>query len=137
MENKVVTLQLQSTIQQDKSDTIQQKHTATYHVVNGIHYLRFDDEQTGKNTLKIDSQHKIVTCLWEKHAIKRVVFSKQERTIMTYQLPQGMLSFDVQTTTLMCQFNAKGELTAFKIHYLLKQDGQLFGRYRLHYTVHY
>ncbi|QTU82946.1 DUF1934 domain-containing protein [Carnobacteriaceae bacterium zg-C25] len=136
MENKTVQLQLRSSIQQQHdTDVIEKKYEATYHLVNGVHYFRFEDDETGKNTVKIDVKQKVMTFLWEKHAIKRVVFSQQDDTQMHYHLPQGMMVFDVQTTKLDYLFNEQGDMIAFHLHYKLKQDNQLFGRYRLQYTV--
>lgn len=134
MENKQVTIQLISTItQQNVTDKVTQKHTGTYHVVNDSHYIRFNDDTTGKNTLKIDSN--IFTCLWEKHAIKRVVFCKDERSILVYHLPQGTLTFDVDTTELRVDYGADGTIQCVNLRYTLLQDDAVFGEYHLQYNL--
>lgn len=134
MENKQITIQLISTITQQKvTDTVTQKHTGTYHVVNGMHYIRFNDEQTGKNTLKIAND--FLTCLWEKHAIKRVVFHENERSLLLYHLPQGTLSFEVNTTELRVEYNANGTIHCVNLKYTLLQDDTVFGQYHLQYHL--
>lgn len=134
MENKQVNIQLVSHItQQEVTDKVIQQYSGTYHVVNGIHYIRFNDEQTGKNTLKIENN--VLTCLWEKHAIKRVVFSESERTLLLYHLPQGILSFDVNTTELCVKYHADGTIYCVNLKYALLQEGMVFGQYHLQYKL--
>lgn len=134
MENKQVTIKLISTItQQQTTEKVTQQHIGTYHVVNGVHYIRFNDDVTGKNTLKIDSN--VFTCLWEKHAIKRVVFCKDERSVLLYHLPQGTLTFDVDTTELHVDYYIDGTIQCVNLRYILLQDDTVFGQYHLQYKL--
>lgn len=134
MENKQVTIKLVSNItQQNGTDTLIQQHNGTYHVVNGVHYIRFNDEITGKNTLKIDRN--ILTCLWETHAIKRIMFSKDERSTLLYYLPQGIIAFDVETTDLHIKYNTQAAIQEINLCYRLLQDSVVFGEYHLHYQL--
>lgn len=134
MENKQVTIHLISTItQQNVIDKVTQEHIGTYHVINGVHYIRFNDELTGKNTLKIDSN--VFTCLWEKHAIKRIAFCENKRSTLLYHLPQGTLTFDVDTTELSVDYNADGTIQCVNLCYTLLQDDTVFGQYHLQYSL--
>lgn len=134
MENKQVNIKLVSHItQQEVTDKVTQQHSGTYHIVNGIHYIRFNDDQTGKNTLKIENN--VLTCLWEKHAIKRVVFSESEHTLLLYHLPQGTLTFDVDTTQLTIDYNVDQTINSIDLRYKLLQENTVFGQYHLHYQL--
>lgn len=119
--------------QQDVTDTITQQYKGTYHIVNGVHYIRFYDVATGKNTLKID--HNVLTCLWENHAIKRVSFCKEERSSLLYHLPQGTLAFEVDTSELHVDYDADGIIHSVHLRYTLSQDDNIFGQYFLQYNL--
>lgn len=135
METKQVHVKLTSIITQQETQTIIKNYTGQTIVKNNSHYIRFSDEHSGQNTVKIDIKDNLVTCLFEKHATRRIVFQNGEQSVLHYQLPQGVMTFLVDTTQLYWQTNDRGDIIQLDLYYTLYQEDTVFGKYHLTYEI--
>lgn len=131
MESKKIVVTLNATIRQNGSkEYVKQQYDGDYKIINNRHVMRLKGEQ--QLTLKIDNDQ--LSCLFEQHATKKMVFTKQHETMMEYHLPQGVTTFKITTKQLDIIY--KNEyVSAVKLKYVLMQDTQLIGKYEQVYYV--
>lgn len=136
MATKSIQLQLHSTIEQPQKEIINTIYEGKYKRIGHDSIFRFRDDEMGNMTLKYDHIHQQLTCLWEKHLTKRMVFRENESTPMQYHLGNGILVLTVKTTNLSV-LEQDDQLVSIHLSYTLKQEGILFGKYRQIYKITY
>lgn len=120
--------------QDNQKDNMKKDYVGEYNVINGNHYIRLNDDN-GKLTLKVDTHTHQLTCMWDKHAIKRVVFDSTQLTHMTYQLPQSVMHLTVKTTRLVYQTEGN-RIKKIDLDYQLWEEDTLFGQYKQTYYIY-
>ena len=109
-------------IQEQEEPIITTAH-GTYHLVNGRHYVRYeeileDSNQIIKNTIKVDPCKVILT---KKLAqTSEMVFDLNEKTQAAYQTPYGNFVFDVKTSSILLK--EEPEKIVVSMEYSLSAD---------------
>lgn len=135
MDKQKLNISLQSIIHQGGGIlTVDKHYIGDYMIKNQSHYIRYHDEDSGLTTLKYDFSTKVVTLLWQQHATKKMMFSEVMETSMSYQLPQQQLHLTIKTKKINCILK-DNTIKKLVIHYDLKDENQLFGRYKMRFTL--
>ncbi|MBS4750259.1 DUF1934 family protein [Carnobacteriaceae bacterium zg-ZUI78] len=123
-----------STIKQENVLKVKKEYIGHLIEKNHCYYLRYKDVEYGKVTVKYDKVTHTITCLWENHHVKRMVFSMEYVTEMLYQLPQSHLLLDVHTMMLDVDI-FEDLLKKIVFAYQLKEKDDIFGEYTIQYDI--
>lgn len=130
-----VKLTFTSTIQQfEETLNIKRHYEGEYIIKNQSHYMRYHDQDSGLITLKYDFSTKILTILWQNHAIKKMIFDEKKATLTSYQLPQNQFHLTL-TTKKINIITSNNTIKKMVLYYNLKQQEELFGQYKMVFNI--